>query len=185
MSDRSPDEPEVSEPFEKDTTPEDKAKPVEPQASESIIDATAFEATGDQPPAEEGLTDEFRNLGKNLIVLMQAAWDRPERRKFQQDLENNLSELGNTLRKEAHSVTENPISQRIKSDIEDIGGRVRSGEVESKVRGELLNALRTLNSELQNISSHLASTPSASTSEESTAESPQAPAAETAPPAEN
>lgn len=181
MSDIPSDEPEVTENPQNEPSPEPEPAPEQPTASESVVDAEFQESAGDQA-AEENLADEFRDLGKNLIVLLQTAWDRPERRKFQQDLETNISELGNTLRKEAHTVADSQISQRIKSEFDDLSGRVRSGEVEAKVRGELLSALRSLNTELTKISSHLSSTPAQAPTEETPAESPQE-AGEAPPPA--
>lgn len=111
------------------------------------------------PPPEENLSDEFRDLGKNLVKILQNAWDRPERRKLQQELESGLSEMADTLKREAKSAAESPTGQRIRSDLDDLGEKVRSGQVETKVRDELLSALKTVNAELDKVSRHLASTP--------------------------
>jgi hypothetical protein len=117
-------------------------------------------------PPESGLTNELGILGKNLIGVLRAAWDRPERQKLQQEIEGGINELGNTLRKEAKNVTENPVSQRIKSEVDDLSSRVRSGQLEGKVRDELVNALHLLNTELEKVASILASSSQAAESTE-------------------
>ena len=102
-------------------------------------------------PPEENLADEFRNLGKNLAEALQSAWDNPERKRIVEDVETNLNELGNTLKREAEHFVESPTAQRLKSDIEQLGERVRSSETQDKVRQELMKILQTANSELQKV----------------------------------
>jgi len=109
---------------------------------------------GQKPPTTD-LTEELGNLGKNLVGILRAAWDRPERQKLQQEIQGGINELGSTLRKEAKAVSENPVSQRIKTEVEDLGSRVRSGQVDAKVREELVGALHALNTELEKVSTLL------------------------------
>ncbi len=111
------------------------------------------------PPQEESLTDEFRDLAKNLVTILQTAWDRPERRKLQDELETGLTELSSTIKREAKAAVESPAGQRIRSDIEGMGEKVRSGQVEAKVHDELVGALKTLNAELKKAATHLSSSP--------------------------
>jgi hypothetical protein len=103
----------------------------------------------DNQNQEENITDELRQLGENLINAVTAAWDRPERKKLQKEIEEGLTELSQTLKNEAQSFNESPTGQQLKSDVEDLRQRVRSGEAETEVRSELLNALKTVNSELK------------------------------------
>lgn len=102
----------------------------------------------ENPKPEESLTDEFRSLGENLFKTLSAAWDRPERKQLQQEIEDGLTELAQTLRKETETFKESPTGQQLKSDVEDLRQRVRSGEAETAIRSELLKALRTVNAEL-------------------------------------
>lgn len=130
----------------------------------------------DQKPPESDIADEFRNLSKNLSEALHAAWDRPERRKFQQDLEKGLTELGSTLKREVEHLAEHPASQRIRSEAEEVASRVRSGEVEQKARSELINALRMVNNELQKFINNQPSSqpgPESPVDEEDAARSPQ------------
>lgn len=105
----------------------------------------------DTPPAEENVVDEFKNLGKNLVGLLTAAWDNPERKRFQEELENGVIELGNNIRREAEYFSESPTGQRIKSDVEDLGERIRHNQAQEKARQEVIRILQTANSELQRV----------------------------------
>jgi hypothetical protein len=111
-------------------------------------------ATGSEP----GLNEEFGTLGKNLLNLLRVAWERPERQKLQMEIEGGLNEMAETFRKEAKNFSDSQVGQRIKSDLDDLGERVRSGEVETKVRSELLGALKVINTELEKAANNLSST---------------------------
>ncbi|OGO25177.1 MAG: hypothetical protein A2W33_09680 [Chloroflexi bacterium RBG_16_52_11] len=111
----------------------------------------------DKPNPEESLADEFYNLGQNLIKTLHAAWDRPERKMLQQEIEEGLSELAQTLQREADTFVESPTGQRMKSDLEELHQKVRTGEAETKVRSELLEVFKVVNTELQRVVSRLQS----------------------------
>ena len=100
---------------------------------------------------ENDLVNEFRTLGKNLVEALRTAWDSPERKKLEKEISDGLNDLTNTLNTEAKNFKESPTGQQLKSDFEDLRQRVSSGEVENQVRNELLSALRTVNQELQKV----------------------------------
>lgn len=104
---------------------------------------------------EDNLTDEFRTLGQNLLSTLHAAWERPERKKLQQEIEDGLSELVNTLKNEADSFASSPTGQKVKTEAEDLRQRVQTGEVDTAIRSELLKALQTVNAELKKAASKL------------------------------
>lgn len=106
-------------------------------------------------PSEGNLSDEFRNLGKNLADVLRAAWESPERRRLQQDIESGLAEMRSTLRKEAEAVSESTAGQRLKTEAADLRNRIRSGEAEARIREELVSALRTINTELEKVRSRM------------------------------
>lgn len=103
------------------------------------------------PPEEDDLTEEFRNLGKNLVGTLRTAWESPERKRLQSDIENGLSELGSTLQNEVQTFKEGPTGQRLKSNVEDFRQRVRTGEVSIQARQELLEVLKRANAELEKV----------------------------------
>ncbi len=96
--------------------------------------------------------DELRELGLNLRSLLQSAWESDERKKLQGEIETGLNDLYNTLHQAAKDFSEGPTGQTLKSDLEDLGQRIRSGEVETKVRSEVLSALRAANEGLKKTS---------------------------------
>ena len=56
------------------------------------------------------------------------------------------------LRQAAQEVTTGETGQRIKAEVDDFSQRVKSGQVESRLRTDLLSALQTINRELQKMS---------------------------------
>jgi hypothetical protein len=112
----------------------------------------------EQNPQEENLSEAFRNLGKNIVNVFRAAWDSPDRKNLQQEVENGLHEFGATIKKEIDEFSESPTGHQIKSDVETLKDRVRSGETEAKVRSEVMNALRIVNTELGRISQDISGT---------------------------
>ena len=105
----------------------------------------------DSATAEDRLKDEFRSFGKNLVDVLHAAWESPERRKLQQEISSSLVELGAMLHEETTTFVESPTGQKLKSDLQDLGERLRSGEANDRIRQELLNALQTANAELERL----------------------------------
>ena len=100
-------------------------------------------------PSENDLTEEFRKLGKNLADALRTAWESPERKKFQQEIENGINEMGVTLTNEFGTFMESSTGQRLKSDVQDIGEKIRTSEAQQRARDELLNALKRANIEIQ------------------------------------
>jgi hypothetical protein len=109
----------------------------------------------DRQVNESDLSAEFRALGKNLAGLVRSAWESPERRRFQQELETGIRELGITLKQEIDTFQESPTGQRLRTEMEDVQGRIRTGEVQSQARSELFSALKKVNEELEKAASHL------------------------------
>ena len=112
----------------------------------------------DIPPKQENLTDALHKLGENLIQTLQAAWDSPERKKVTQEIEVGLNDITSTVKQEVEHFNQSPTGQQLKSDVEDLRARVRSGETEAQLRQELLKALDLVNSELEKAASRLRKT---------------------------
>jgi hypothetical protein len=99
------------------------------------------------PPGGE-FSDELRALGENLRSVLQAAWDSDDRRRLQREIESGMSELAESLGKAAREFSESEAGRQMKEEVRDLGERIQSGEVESKVRADLTAVLRKLNEEL-------------------------------------
>lgn len=100
-------------------------------------------------PESENITDELRQLGQNLKEALRGAWESQERQKLQQEIQDGLSELGDTLSKAAQDFSSSRTGEAIKADLSDFQERWRTGEVEGKVRSEILEALKLVNRELK------------------------------------
>lgn len=99
--------------------------------------------------ASDEILKELRNLGNNLKELLQSAWESEERKKAQKDIEAGLNDLAKTLSQAANDFAQSPTGQTLKADIKDFHERVRTGEVETKVRSEVVSALRAANEGLK------------------------------------
>jgi hypothetical protein len=106
---------------------------------------------------EGDLKEEFRNLGKNLVDAIRAAGESPGWQKLSSDIEGGLSEFGTTVKKEYETFKDSPTAQQVKSDIDNFQSRIKAGEVEDKVREELITALKAVNSELRKVSEKFSS----------------------------
>lgn len=103
-----------------------------------------------ETPREEGdLAEEFRQLGKNLVDTLRMAWDSPERKKLQNEIESGLVDVAAALKKEADELGASASGQQIKEEIDDLRRRWENGETETKARQELKNVIRLANNELQ------------------------------------
>lgn len=107
----------------------------------------------DQQPDPGGtqtgdIREELRELGRNLSALLQSLWESEERKRVQQEIETGLKDVSKSMQDLANS----PTGQTIKADLNELGERLRTGEVEEKVRKEVLNALRMANEGLKKAS---------------------------------
>lgn len=111
-------------------------------------------------PPEDDLPGEFLRLGHNLRDAVKAVWDSEEGRRLQRDIKTGLSALEAGLKEAAEELTQSEVGQRVKDEMHDLGQRVRAGDVESRVKSDLLEALRTVNRELQKVSRRAGQPPS-------------------------
>jgi type I site-specific restriction-modification system R (restriction) subunit len=104
------------------------------------------------PPSSSGnIADEFNQLGQNLLQALRMAWESDERKKLQQEMETGLNDMVKSLKQAGNEFAQSPAGQNIKTEFDDFRQRVESGEVETKVRSEVLSALQTVNAELKRV----------------------------------
>ncbi|HSB67510.1 MAG TPA: hypothetical protein VLD65_13115 [Anaerolineales bacterium] len=97
----------------------------------------------------DNISDQLNELGKNLREALRSAWETEERRKLQKEIEEGLANLGASLSQAAKDFENSPAGQSLKEDVKDMEERWKSGEVGSKVRSDIAEALRKVNAELQ------------------------------------
>ena len=100
----------------------------------------------------EDIGDQLNELGKNLREALRTAWESDERRKLQLDIEEGLTNLRDSLNEAVNDFSNSQTGQTLKSDMKNLHERWQTGEVGSKVRSEIAEALRTVNQELQKAS---------------------------------
>lgn len=96
---------------------------------------------------------EFRRLGENLKKRFLAAWESPTSNELQDEIKSGFELLGDTVTEIISGIAESPGGQKLREEVENFGGRLQSGEVEAKVREELLDILDTINTELEKVGS--------------------------------
>jgi signal recognition particle GTPase len=102
----------------------------------------------DNKPHDD-IGEQLAELGKNLREALITAWESEERRKLQQEIELGLANLQDSLGQAANDFSSSSTGQNLKEDMKDMEERWRTGEVSSKIRTEIAEALRTVNNELQ------------------------------------
>lgn len=105
--------------------------------------------TSTPPPPESELSEEFRRLAENLKQAAAAAWHSEESQKLKQEIRTGLHALEAGLKGATEEFASSETGQRVKAGVEDFSARVRSGEVEGRLRQDLLAALRAVNETLQ------------------------------------
>jgi signal recognition particle GTPase len=103
----------------------------------------------DNKSPNDNISDQLNELGKNLRDALQTAWESEERRKLQKEIEDGLANLGASLSQASKDFSNSPTGKTIKEDVEDLQERWRTGDVGSKARSEIVEALRKVNDELQ------------------------------------
>jgi hypothetical protein len=98
---------------------------------------------------ESEISAEFRKLGSNLKEALHTAWDSPDRQRLEQEIKTGLREAAEALAGLAGEVVESDTGKKLRSEIESLGDRVKSGELEAKIREDVLAAVRALNAELE------------------------------------
>ena len=110
---------------------------------------------------EDSLINEFQTLGENLVNTFRAAWDNPERKRLQKEIEDGLVEMRSTMMQEVDSFSESQTGQRLKSDIDDFQDWVQNSNAEDQIREELIKALNIANTELKKVADKLSAIDSA------------------------
>jgi uncharacterized membrane protein YccC len=103
----------------------------------------------ENPETKGTISDEFRRLGDNLRASLQTLWDTPEASEVRDDIKTGLAQLGETLNQLADELRESQTGKRVQAEVEEFAQRVRSGEVEAKLRQELVEILGKVNIELE------------------------------------
>ncbi|OGT25012.1 MAG: hypothetical protein A2Z17_07755 [Gammaproteobacteria bacterium RBG_16_66_13] len=105
------------------------------------------------PTNPDDLASEFRRLGENLKEALRAGWDSEERRRLEREIEMGLNDAAGAIRGAAKEFSESPAGKRLREEFRDLGERARTGDLESKVRQDIVSALQAINRELERAAS--------------------------------
>jgi len=97
------------------------------------------------------IAEELHNLGRNLYDILRTAWESQESKKLQSEIKTGLNDVGDSLSQAFNDFAQSPTGQGLKTDVEDLGQRIRTGEMENKLRSELYDVLQTINAELKKV----------------------------------
>jgi phosphoglycolate phosphatase-like HAD superfamily hydrolase len=108
-----------------------------------------------QGNTQPDLGEEFRSLGANLKKVLEEAWQSDERARLQREIETGLKDAAEALQSAATDFEQSHAGQRLKSEMRDIGDKIRTRELRDEARSELVEILRKLNEELRSVASRL------------------------------
>ncbi len=114
-------------------------------------------AEGTRPASHGDLADELRQLGNNIKDILTALWESEERKRVQKDVESGLNNFGSSLNQAANDFQKSEAGLRVKENIDQISERIRSGEMEARLRTDILSALKVVNDELQKATTKVSS----------------------------
>lgn len=97
----------------------------------------------------ENIGEELRRLGSNLYDILKTAWESSEHQNIENELTKGLNDLENSIRNAAQDFSKTETGQQIKENVEEIGRRIRSSDVEDIIHSDLLSVLNKINSELE------------------------------------
>jgi len=94
------------------------------------------------------LASQFREMGENLKDIFRSTWESVEIQKLKEELKDGINELGSAANQAVEDFDVSESGKRFKAEAEEFKSRVESGEVESRAREEISNALNLINAEL-------------------------------------
>lgn len=118
----------------------------------------------EQEIPSESIRQQFNDLGANIRDVFSNAWDSQEKQKVQDDLKNGLIDLGEMLGKLADEFHIREFTKKMVDGVEEIGEKVRSGEMEDKAKTDVIRTLKKINQSLTKSANKF--TPPAEKSEE-------------------
>ncbi len=109
----------------------------------------------EDPLKKDPLREEFDRLGGNLRSVIQGAWESEERKRVSSEVQSGLSKVGDAIAQAAKDLSDEPATQKLRQEVDEIAERVRTGELADKVRVELIDVLQQVNERLAKLSDDL------------------------------
>ena len=106
------------------------------------------------PPSDDEIKKQLFRLGKNLEDLIHSAWDSPDRKKIQNELENGFTEVFQALSRATSEFRASDTGQQLERDLDDLRSQIASGNLTEKVRDEIMHAMQLVNDQLEQAAGH-------------------------------
>ena len=105
---------------------------------------------------------QFQALGESLAQAMRAAWENEETQRRVQEMRTGLEAMARDVSKAVEDTTNTPQGQKIREEAQHTAESLRSATEQTvqEVRPQLINALQTLNDELQKLVNRIEKSPS-------------------------
>lgn len=111
------------------------------------------EETSDQTNSWKDVGAQFEQLGASLASAFRAAWNDEENRKQARELQNGLENMIDQVSSAIKDAANSPEGEKVRSEATRAADSLRTASEQTvqEVRPHLVNALKQINSELQNI----------------------------------
>jgi hypothetical protein len=105
----------------------------------------------DMPGSDHELEDLFREMTQNLKKLVQAIWTDPALQSAQSEFLESLEAMRKGLEASVEDFADSEAGQRFQQDLKELNRKIQTGELEEKVRDEMVRGLRKANQELTDL----------------------------------
>ena len=124
------------------------------------------------------ISDELRELGRQLSAALKTAWESEERKDLEREISEGLKALGDQIEDAVQTARDSEAIKGMKSDVKRAVETAREGEVIKNLREGLVDGLQALNREIEDFSSSLGTKEEAAPGEPRTEASVEADAEE-------
>ena len=114
----------------------------------------------EQKPQSE-IGQEIESLASNMRQVLQAIWEREERKQVQKEIQVGLAAFGAAMNELLKDFQEGATADRIREEVDDLGERIRSGETAQKAQSNMVDILRKINADLERAGEKVKSSPQA------------------------
>ncbi|HFQ94869.1 MAG TPA: hypothetical protein ENK32_12715 [Anaerolineae bacterium] len=118
---------------------------------------------------EVDITAELRNLGRQFVNTLNAAWNSEERQRFETEVREGMHSFASEIDKAIEEVRSAEATEKVKAEASQVAEKVQASEVGQKALSGLASGLQWLSVELDNLATKF-SAPEESVSQDEPAE---------------
>ncbi len=127
------------------------------------VSSPVTEASSPSAAQPEGsVADELNELGKKLVTALKAAWESPERKQLEREISTGVQSISQEIDRGLEQVRSSIKTGEVRQQVERAAEQARPGDVLEEFRTGLVQGLRELNTQLDNVIQSLQNRPPAS-----------------------